>query len=281
VTAAVLALLLAASQPGFPRRIVALAPGCAEIAGALGLGDRLVGVTDFTDWPPRVKELPKVGSYVSFSVEAVAALEPDLVLATDDGNPGPALRRLAALGIRVETLHLSGWRAIEREIQRLGGVLGRPAEAGRAVEDMERTARCVSRRVAGVRRPRVLLAYEMAPIVSAGAGTFTDEMLALAGGESVTHDVKVPYPRLSAEEILARAPDVVIVSSMNPSLDVNRWQEWIARWPAIPAVAKGRVHVLDSTNLDRPSQRSALGLLLLARTLHPSLFANGECAPGP
>ena len=280
MNAALLAALLAAS-PAAPRRIVTLAPACAEIAGALGLGERLVGVTDFTDWPPNAPKLPKVGSYVSFSVEAIAALEPDLVLATDDGNPEPSLRRLKALGMRVETLHLSGWRAIEEEIERLGAALGRPAEAERAVKEMERTARCVKARLEGVPRPRVLLAYEMAPIVSAGGGTFTDEMLALAGADSATHDVKTAYPRLSAEEVLARAPDVVIVSSMNPSLDVRRWNEWIARWPAIPAVAKGRIHVVDSTNVDRPSQRSALGLLLLAKTIHPSLFANGECAAAP
>jgi len=280
--AALLALLAlgAAPHPNGPRRIVTLAPGCAEIAAALGLGERIVGVTDYTDWPPRVRSLPRVGSYVDFSVEAVAALHPDLVLATDDGNPPPALRKLRRLGLRVETLRLWGWKDIEREILRLGAALSRTAEAKAAVDAMEAAARCVADRTRGVPSPRVLFAYETMPVVSAGRGTFTDELVSMAGGVSVTHDTKTPYPRLGPEEILARAPDAVIAASMNPTLDAARWKEWAAARPSLPAVRHGRVHVVDSTNMDRPSQRAARGLVLLARTLHPDRFPPGACDAG-
>ena len=274
---AVLALLAVALSPEAPRRIVTLAPSCAEIVSALGLEDRIVGVTDFTDWPERVKPLPRVGSYVSFSIEAVAALHPDLVVATDDGNPPAALRRIERLGIRVETLRLRGYRDIEHAIELLGTAVGRAAQAQRVVAEMDRVARCVAVRTKDVPRPRVLFAYEVSPIVSAGRGTLTDEIVAMAGGISVTHDVATEYPRLNAESVIARAPEVVIVSSMNPALDTTRWRAWMARWPSIPAVATGRVHVIESTNVDRPSQRVVLGLTLLARTIHPVLFAHGEC----
>lgn len=262
-----------------PKRIVTLAPSCAEIVDALGLGDRIVGVTEFTDWPPRVQDVTRVGSFVSFDVEAVAALRPDLVVATDDGNPPAALRQLERLGIPVRTLRLQSYEGIERAVLELGAALGREAEARRAAGEMRRVAACVATRTRDVRHPRVLLAYEMAPVVSAGAGTFTDELIRMAGGDSITSDVRTSYPRVTIEYLVERAPEVIVVSSMNPKLDRTRWTVWLGKWPSIPAVKNGRLEVIDSTNVDRPSPRIVIGLTLLARTIHPALFAADECRP--
>ncbi len=260
-----------------PTRIVTLAPSCAEIVAGLGLGDKIAGVTQYTDWPPRVQSLPKVGGFTDFSIEAVAALKPDLVVATDDGNPSDALRRIERLGIRVVTLKLQSYGAIEESIVTLGDAVGRGQQARHLVAEMKRVEACVAARTRNVPHPSVLLAYEMAPIVTAGAGTFTDQLITMAGGASITHDVATPYPRLTIESVVARKPGVIIVSSMNPQLDTKRWMEWLRKWPAIPAVQRNRVHIVDSTNVDRPSQRIVIGLELLARTIHPTLFAHGEC----
>lgn len=268
----------AGATPAAPERIVTLAPSCAEIVAGLGLGDAIVGVTDYTGWPERTRALPKIGSYVNVNVEAIAALRPDLVVATDDGNPPAALRRLERAGFRVVTLKLRDFAQIQTSIMSLGALVGREPEARREVAKMRRVAECVARRTDSVERPRVLFAYQMAPVVSAGNGTFTDELLAMSGAESITHDVSQSYPRMSIESIVARAPDVMIVSTMNPRADADRWNQWLSKWPPLPAVRNGRVHLIDSTNLDRPSQRIVLGLLLLARTIHPELFARGECS---
>lgn len=261
-----------------PKRIVALAPSSAEIAAALGLGDAIVGVTSYTDWPPRTKNLPQVGSYVNINVEAVVALHPDLVLATDDGNPPTTLRRLERLGLRVVTLRLRDFDAIQQSILSLGSMVGRAAEGRRAVAEMKRVSTCVSQRTRTVARPRVLFAYQLGPIVSAGKGTFTNQLLAMAGADSITKDVEQSYPRLSIESVVARAPEVIVVSSMNAAAEAEQTDTWLKKWPPMPAVRNGRVHLIDSTNLDRPSQRVVHGLVLLARTIHPTLFARGECA---
>ncbi len=271
------ALMLGAPTPSTPQRIVTLAPACAEIVGGLGLGEAIVGVTDYTDWPPRTKSLPKVGSYVNVNVEAVAALRPDLVVATDDGNPPAALQRLERAGLRLVTLRLRDFDDIQRSILSLGAITGRDAEGRRAVAEMRRVAACVAQRTRAAARPRVLFAYQFAPIVSAGRGTFTNQLLAMSGADSITKDVAQPYPRMSIESIVARAPDVIVVSSMDPEADAQRWNAWLKKWPPLPAVRSGRVHLIDSTNLDRPSQRIVRGLTLLARTIHPALFARGEC----
>lgn len=261
-----------------PKRIVTLAPSCAEIIAGLGLGDTIVGVTSYTDWPPRVRKLPQVGSYVKINVEAVLALRPDLVVATDDGNPPAALRQLERAGVPVVTLGLRDFAAIQQSILSLGARTGRVAAARKMVAEMRRVATCVAERTRAVKRPKVLFAYELAPIVSAGQGTFTDELLAMAGADSITKDVAQPYPRMTTESVVARAPDVIVVPSLNLQSDSIRWKAWLAEWPRLPAARNGRLHLIDSTNVDRPSQRVILGLTLLARTIHPSLFAHGECA---
>ena len=264
-------ITLHANAAEAPHRIVTLAPSCAEVVAGLGLGDRIAGVTEFTDWPPRVRTLPKVGSFTNFSVEAVAALHPDLVVATDDGNPPAALRRLEQLGIRVINMRLRSYEEIERSITALGDAVGRRAEAQRIVAEMTRVADCVAMRTRDVAHPRVLLAYELSPVVSAGAGTFTDQLITMAGGASITHDVATPFPRLSIESVIARHPQVIVVSSMNPQVDEARATAALRKWTTVP------IQVIDSTNVDRPSQRIVLGLTLLARTIHPALFAHGEC----
>ena len=269
----------AGAAPIVPKRIVTLAPACAEVVAGLGLGHAIVGVTEYTDWPPRVKTLPQVGSYVNVNVEGVTALRPDLVVATDDGNPPAALRRLERAGLRVVTLRLHDFGDIQRSILSLGAMTGRESQARAAVAEMRRVATCVADRTRSVARPRVLFAYQMAPIVSAGKGTFTNELLAMSGATSITSDVAQGYPRMSIESVVARAPEVIVVSSMDPAADARRWTEWLKKWPPLPAVRNGRLHLIDSTNVDRPSQRIVYGLTLLARTIHPTLFAQGECAP--
>jgi len=261
-----------------PKRIVTLAPSCAEIVAGLGLGDAIIGVTSYTDWPPRVKTLPQVGSYVNVNVEAVLALRPDLVVATDDGNPPVTLRRLERAGLRVVTLTLRNFDDIQQSIRSLGKITGRDAAARSMVAEMQRVAACVADRTRAVAHPRVLFAYQLGPVVSPGKGTFTNQLLAMAGADSITKDVEQPFPRMSVESIVTRAPEIIVVSSMNPETDAVRWKEWLSKWPPVPAVQNERVHLIDSTNLDRPSQRVILGLTLLARTIHPSLFGHGECA---
>jgi iron complex transport system substrate-binding protein len=278
--APVLLLLFAAGDARAattPKRIVTLAPSCAEMVAGLGLGNALVGVTEYTDWPARAKQLPKVGSYVKLNVEAIVALKPDLVVATDDGNPPATLRRLERAGLRVVTLALRDFAAIQQSMRRLGAITGRTAEAQRAVAEMTRVAGCVAARTRAVKKPRVLFAYGVAPVVSAGKGTFTSELLAMAGASSITANVAQSYPRLNDETVIAGAPEVIVISNMSISTEAMQPRNWLNRWPGIPAVRNRRVHVIDTTNVDRPSQRIAHGLMLLARTIHPRLFAGGEC----
>jgi iron complex transport system substrate-binding protein len=131
----------------------------------------------------------------------------------------------------------------------------------------------------GATRPRVLFAFDMDPVIAPGRQSFTNELIEMAGGDSVTRTNAAPYPRLSAEGLIALAPEVIVVSTMNPARDLETWKEWLGRWPSIPAVKRGAIRMIDSRTIDRPSHRLVIGLRELGASLHPDRFPQGVCEP--
>jgi cobalamin transport system substrate-binding protein len=261
-----------------PQRIVSLAPSCTEIIAALGLQDKLVGITEHTDYPPEVLDLSKVGSYVNLNIETIAFLRPDLIIATEDGNPEEVIRRLEKLSIPIFVLRLRTYEEIQESLLTLGKYLGRESQAESSVKVMRQTASCISEKTRNAKRPSVLWIYDTNPIVTAGRNTFTNELIKMAGGNSITEDVSIPYPRLTIENVIARNPGVIILTSMNPSLDRQEKEKWWSQWPMIQAVRTKHVYVMESKNLDRPSPRIVFGFLRLAKTFHPEIFQQNVCS---
>ncbi len=260
-----------------PDRIVSLAPSCTEIIAGLGLHEKLVGITSHTDYPPEILNLPVVGSYVDLNLEAIVSLKPDLVVGTSDGNPPAILQRLRVLSIALEVLNLTSYRNIQSSILQLGKTVGRQTEAEKLVFQMQHVSDCISKKKDGKKRPSILFVYESYPIVTAGGGTFTDELIEMAGGRSITHEVSISYPRLTIENVIASNPEVIIESRMDPNFEKQSKLEWWKQYPTIRAVKEKRVYVLPSKNLDRPSQRIVYGFQQLARTLHPESFMADTC----
>jgi iron complex transport system substrate-binding protein len=262
--------------PVDPRRVVALAPSATEIVFAIHRQNRLVGVSRFSDTPEAARALPKVGSYVHLDLERIVALKPDLCLAIRDGNPKAVVDRLEAMGIPVYAVDPRDLASVMETVAAVGDLLNARENARRLVADMRRRIDAVDRRVAkAVHRPRVFLQIGMTPIVSAGASTFLHELITRAGGVNAVAGASA-YPRFSREQVIALAPEVLIITSMNrEGLFQQALTEW-RRWPQMPAVANNRVHIVDSNCLDRPSPRLVEGLEQLARIIHPTLF---EAAP--
>lgn len=260
-----------------PHRIVSLAPSCTEILAGLGLSKNIVGITQHTDYPPEVAGLPVVGSYVNLNLETIISLNPDLVVATDDGNPKDVLDRLREMSIPVIVLNLRTYGSIETSIISLGHLVQRESEAKTLVNYMKAVAGCISARTLKAKPVSVLFAYESYPIVTAGQGTFTDQLVQMSGGTLITHDVEISYPTLTIENVIAKNPEVIIESSMDPNTEREQKLRWWNQWPMIDAVNNHRVYVLNSNHLDRPSQRIVYGFSLLAQTLHPELFSTNNC----
>ena len=212
------------------------------------------------------------------NLEAILSLQPDLIVATSDGNPERILQRLRELGTHLVVLDLQTYESIQRSILELGSITGRDNEAHKLTTLMKETAECIRARTAKAPLPSVLFVYDSYPFVTPGRGTFTDQLIEMAAGKSITRDVSMQYPRLTIESVIARNPDVVIESSMDPELEKNARQEWWKQYPMIAAVKQNRILILESRNLDRPSHLIVRGFLKLAGALHPDLFSNGECS---
>ncbi|MBW1917259.1 MAG: cobalamin-binding protein [Deltaproteobacteria bacterium] len=254
-----------------PRRVVALAASITEIIFALGQGQRLKGVTQFSNFPPAAKSLPKVGSYIHLDLERIMALRPDLCIATKDGNPKYAVDRLTDLGIPVYTVDPRDMRGVMNSIREIGHLLGASARARELVADMQRRLDRVKSLVAhSPLRPRVFLQIGIAPIVSAGSNTFLDELISRAGGQNLAAG-PVAYPRFTREQVLALQPDVIIITSMTRGAAFDQIKAEWSQWDHLPASRQHRIFVVDSDIFDRPSPRMVEALETLFRLIHPEL----------
>ena len=262
--------------PDDPRRIIALAPSISEIIFALGQQDRLKGTTQFSNYPPEAAKLPKVGSYVRLDLERIVALNPDLCIAIKDGNPKTIIDRLQSLNIPVFAVNPRNLESLLQTIQRIGAILNASDRAKTMVEDMRRRMQQVDTLVSKVdRRPRVFIQIGISPIISAGSNTFIDELIVRAGGINVAAGNSA-YPHFSREQVLALAPDVLIITTMARSGAFEKAKADWNRLSQMPAVRKKRIYTVNSDLFDRPSPRLLDALEILTRLLHPQLFEDGS-----
>lgn len=265
-----------ASQSAAPRRIVSLSPALTEILFAVGLGERVVGVTDYCDFPPEARSRRKVGGYANPSVEAILALSPDVVLV----SPGPGNRDAALAvgraGVRVEVVPSETLDEAIAAIEEVGRRCGAEDRARSLAKEVRSRLDATTARVASARRVRTLFCVQTDPLIVAGRGTLPSQLLELAGGVNVVEAER--YPRIGMETVLAGAPEVILQSRMDApaSADPPTEGEFWKRWPDVPAVRAGRVVVLAGDAALRPGPRVAEAVEELARLLHPEIVAEGR-----
>jgi iron complex transport system substrate-binding protein len=260
------------SFPFPPKRIVSLAPNITEILFSLGLDEEIVGVSIHCNFPEKAKTKVRVGSYISLDFEKITFLKPDLIIATGAGNTREMVDRLEKLGFQTYTIYPKNFNDILKSIGHIGQVVNREKEARGIIEGLRKRSQRVIELTKGLSRPKVFIQIGDAPIVTVGKGSFADDLIRLAGGENIAGKEKEVYPRFGMEEILKRSPEVIVISSMNPKGDYQKILEEWNRWKTIPAVKNGRIHLIDSDLLDRPSPRIIEGLEELAKVLHPEKF---------
>jgi iron complex transport system substrate-binding protein len=252
-----------------PQRIVSLIPSNTEILFALGLGDRVVGVDVFSDFPAEAQEKPRVGDFLNPDLEGMVAADPDLVLATasHDASVLPALDRLGIPALAIEPTNLG---QVLADIERIAAIAGVP-ERGRALAcDLAERIAAVEAAVAGAERPRVF--FEISTdLYTAGPGSFIDDLISRAGGANVAADAAIAWPQLSAEAVVAADPEVILLVDQ----EAGATPETVAArpgWGQIAAVRNGRVVNLAPDPVVRPGPRLVDGLEEMARVLHPDRF---------
>jgi len=255
-----------------PRRIVSLVPSVTEVLYAIGAEDLLVGVTDFCDYPPEAKRKPHVGGMLSPNLETLVTLKPDLVVATRSGNTEETFDQLKRLGIPVYLADPTTVSDVLRLVSNLGELTGHRDGAAAVDKDIERRIEAVRDRVAGRPLPRVLYVLWPEPLIVPGKGALVSELIAIAGGASVTADQGQGYPRMSLEAAVGRAPEVIILASHGSKGGPAARQQW-ERLASMPAIKSGRLYTADGDLMHRYGPRFLVGLESLARLIHPEAFA--------
>jgi iron complex transport system substrate-binding protein len=254
------------------RRIVSLAPNLTETIFALGAGDRLVGDTDYCDYPPEAKTKPHVGGPVNPSLEEVVSLHPDLVLATRDINREATVQALEQLGIAVYATDPRSVEQVLTSTEQLSRVFG-TGDAGQALAaQLRQRLADVQDRLATAKPKSVLFVVWENPLITVGQNTFLADALRLGGARSVI-ETSQDWPNISLEEVVRLQPEYLIFSSAH-SADTQRDIAELRHrrgWAEIEALQRDRVIILTEA-ISRPSPRLVDDIEQLARALHPERF---------
>lgn len=268
--------------PQSVRRIVSLAPSLTETVYALGLQDRLVGDTDYCDYPPEAQKKPKVGGVINPSVETIASLRPDLVLVTKSLNRLETVHALETLGIPSYATDPHTVDAIISSTQRLAEVLGAPEVANALAKDLEQRLAETQNRVAAFPPRRVLFIVWTEPLISIGKDTFIADALRHAGAVSVV-DSSQSWPQVNLEEIVKLQPEFLVFAESHGGTarrDVGVLAK-LPGWRLLDAIRNKRYAAISDA-INRPAPRIISAIEDLARQLHPEAFGEKPVAlPDP
>lgn len=259
----------AVTIPSVPQRIISVAPSNTEIVYALGAQDRLVGVDTYSDYPAAARDVARIGDLFNPNFEAMVAAQPDLVLAI--GGSGKMWEKLAAAGVPVVVLQPANLRQVMESIQLLGRILDLNDQAAAVVADMQDQLEAVQFKLGFTSyRPRVFWEIWHEPLMSAGPGSFMDDLITLSGGTNVAGNADSAWPEMSLEAVIAADPEVIITSQRDWADKLLSGE--LEAWANTTAVKRGNVIVVDDDLTSRPGPRMIYGLEQVASALHPLLF---------
>lgn len=248
-----------------PRRIVSIVPSVTEMVYAVGLGDRLVGVTAWCTYPEEAKMLPKVGD-VNINIEAVLAQKPDLVVA-DVSMSSATIEKLRELGLPLLAVNARNIPEMLDALVLLGAAGGKGDEAKLLAASLAERVEKVKKSVAAAKsRPSVFVEIWNEPLMTAGGDTYVHELITIAGGRNIAGKT-TGWPMFSAEAVIAENPDLILLTNFNRAEAMGR-----KAWANLSAVKSGNVVEFNPDLLVRACPRLIDGLEILARLLHPELF---------
>ena len=256
-----------------PQRIVSHVPGITEILFALGLEERVVGVSDYCDYPEEAKLKPKVGNYFNPSIERIVALEPDLVLT--DGY-SESIKQLDSLGIAYIVLQPKNIDGVLKDIELVGKVTDTENRADKLVKDMQERMSYVIARVKDAPRPKVFYVIDATDLNNpwtAGPDSFIDSLITMAGGENIGAKAASAWVQFSIEEVVSSDPEIIILPTKHgTAFTPPEALKESPIWGKITAVKQGRIFTIDDDLISRYGPRIAQGLEEMAKIIHPEQF---------
>jgi iron complex transport system substrate-binding protein len=271
-------LAYAASLAAQPQRIVSTAPSITELLYALGLGDKVVGVTTFCNYPPEAKKKPKIGGYTDPNLEAIAALRPDLVIVQN--NPVRLTERLRVMKLNVVEIEQRNLAAMYKSFRDVGQAAGAREAAAKLEARVRDALDEISRKAAKLPTTKLTFVVGRSPdrldgLIVAGRASYLNEVLRIAGGRNIFEDAVASYPAVSLEEMVARNPQVIVdmgdmsdtgaVSEAKKRSVAQLWQ----RMGTIEAVKAHHVYAVAADYLVVPGPRVVDAARAFFEMLHP------------
>jgi iron complex transport system substrate-binding protein len=247
------------------KRIVSLAPHLTELVYDAGAGSRLVGAIEYSDYPPAAKKLPRVGSEAGIDLEAVMALQPDLVVAWPNAGSLRAVNRLADLGLPVFRSEPRELDDIARTLERLGALAGTQREAQQAAADFRARVRDLEARYSKRTPVRVFYQVWDRPLITVNGNHVITKVMRLCGGVNVFERLPLIAPEIDREAVLRADPQVIVASGLN-----GERPAWLDAWKAFPglaAAARGNLYAIPSELIQRHTPRLLDGAEQLCRIL--------------
>ncbi|MBE3144807.1 MAG: cobalamin-binding protein [Planctomycetes bacterium] len=262
-----------------PQRIVSLSPNLTEIVFALGLGDRVVGVSNNCDWPVEAKQKPKMGTFWQPNTEVVIAAKPDLVVCESFLQHKEVAETLKRAGLRVVSLRVESIEEFYNVIIQIGQAAGCPDKAEPLAAKIKSELDQIRTKSSSAKKVKVLWAVQTEPIRVVGVKTFVNEIIDLAGGQNVIAPTGDQYPSIGTETILTCGAEVIIQSAMGTE-DITKQQETAEkfwnRFANLPAVKDKKVYVIEADTVLRLGPRLPDGAMAVAKLLHPGLFSQSK-----
>lgn len=253
-----------------PERIVSLSPNDTEILFALELGEKVVGVSNFSDYPEEALEKEKIGDAEGINLEKIIELEPDLVI-----NYGPSdteeLERLKEAGIKVLGYQPETIDEIIDTIKNIGEITNTRDKASDITSDIGDKRDEISDKLEGVEKKRVFYEIWHDPLMAAGPGSFMDELIKYSGGINIAADAEGGYANYDLESLVEKDPEVYLTASDLPEKTI----ESISKRPGyeeITAIKQDKIYLLDGNIVSRPGPRIIQALELVAKAIHPEIF---------
>ncbi|MEW5784453.1 MAG: cobalamin-binding protein [Bacillota bacterium] len=257
-----------------PERIVSLSPSNTEIVFALGMADRVVGVTDYCNYPPEAEAKAKVGGFSNPNLELILELEADLVLAGSLHEE--FIPRLEEMGIPVLVLAPETLADVYASLMLVAEVTGSTEQGELLVAEIQERVSRVQAALGSLNEDeKVVVYYEVYsdPLMSAGAGTLINEIITLSGGRNIFADLAEQYPKVSAESVVERQPQVILFPDYHGSAEIMA-EQMTERpgWESIPALRENRAYAVHDDAFTRPGPRVVDAIEQTAKLFYPGLF---------
>ncbi|MCL9781115.1 vitamin B12 ABC transporter substrate-binding protein BtuF [Vibrio sp. S4M6] len=234
------------------KRVITLSPHATELAFSAGLGKNIVGVSDYSDYPPQAKHIERVANYQSLNIERIVALKPDLVIAWPAGNPSKQLNKLKQLGVHVVDLNIHSLDDIAKAIDQLSQFSSDPKIGEQAAINFRQQLKVLAKQYQTQQPVKYFYQLSSKPIITIAKGSWPSEVFSFCGGKNVFANSPAPYPQVGIEQVLLAKPQVIF-TTQDPSLTQQMWQQWQS---VFPAAKKDNIWRINPDWLNRPTMRT-------------------------